>query len=92
MTPEQHAAKIRELEAPMAAAYLAEVRAVESEATVAEVERLLREGDSEGLVAYLSLYVAVPNSLIPHSSPFLFDCLSIYLARIYSLRDSLIAP
>lgn len=55
MTPEQHAAKIRELEAPMAAAYLAEVRAVESEATVAEVERLLREGDSEGLVAYLSL-------------------------------------
>lgn len=55
MTPEQHAAKIRELEAPMAAAYMAEVRAVESEATVAEVERLLREGDSEGLVAYLSL-------------------------------------
>lgn len=55
MTPEQHAAKIRELEAPMAAAYLAEVRAVESEATVAEVERLLRDGDSEGLVAYLSL-------------------------------------
>lgn len=55
MTPEQHAAKIRELEAPMAAAYLAEVRAVESDATVAEVERLLREGDSEGLVAYLSL-------------------------------------
>lgn len=55
MTPEQHAAKIRELEAPMAAAYLAEVRAVESEATVAEVERLLREGDSEGLVTYLSL-------------------------------------
>lgn len=55
MTPEQHAAKIRELEAPMAAAYLAEVRAVESEATVAEVERLIREGDSEGLVAYLSL-------------------------------------
>ncbi|CAL1778344.1 portal protein [Acinetobacter phage vB_AbaS_Silvergun] len=55
MTPEQHAAKIRELEAPMAAAYLAEVRAVESEASVADVERLLREGDSEGLVAYLSL-------------------------------------
>lgn len=55
MTPEQHAAKIRELEAPMAAAYLAEVRAVESEATIAEVERLLREGDSEGLVTYLSL-------------------------------------
>lgn len=55
MNPEQHAAKIRELEAPMAAAYLAEVRAVESEATVAEVERLLRESDSEGLVAYLSL-------------------------------------
>lgn len=55
MTPEQHAAKIRELEAPMAAAYMAEVRAVESEATVAEVERLLREGDSEGLVTYLSL-------------------------------------
>lgn len=55
MTPEQHAANIRELEAPMATAYLAEVRAVESEATVAEVERLLREGDSEGLVTYLSL-------------------------------------
>lgn len=55
MTPEQHAAKIRELEAPMAAAYLAEVRAVESEATVAEVERLLREGDEDGLVAYLFL-------------------------------------
>lgn len=55
MTPEQHAAKIRELEAPMAAAYLGEVRAVESEATVAEVERLLRDGDSEGLVTYLSL-------------------------------------
>lgn len=55
MSPEQHAAKIRELESPMAAAYLAEVRAVESEATVAEVERLLRDGDSEGLVAYLSL-------------------------------------
>lgn len=55
MTPEQHAAKIRELEAPMAAAYLAEVRAVESAATVAEVERLLREGDSEGLVTYLSI-------------------------------------
>lgn len=55
MTPEQHAAKIRELEKPMAAAYLAEVRAVEGEATVTEVERLLREGDSEGLAAYLSL-------------------------------------
>jgi len=55
MTPEQHAAKIRTLEAPMAAAYLAEVRAVEGEATLADVERLLREGDSEGLVAYLSL-------------------------------------
>lgn len=55
MTPEQHAAKIRELEKPMAAAYLAEVRAVDGEATVAEVERLLREGDSEGLVSYLSL-------------------------------------
>lgn len=55
MTPEQHAAKIRELEAPMAAAYLAEVRAVESEATVAEVERLLREGDEDSLVAYLFL-------------------------------------
>lgn len=55
MTPEQHAAKIRELEKPMAAAYLAEVRAVDGEATVAEVERLLKEGDSEGLVAYLSL-------------------------------------
>lgn len=55
MTPEQHAAKIRELEAPMAAAYLAEVRAVESEATVAEVERLLRDGDEDSLVAYLFL-------------------------------------
>lgn len=55
MTPEQHAAKIRELEAPMAAAYLAEVRAVESEATLAEVERLLREGDDDSLVAYLML-------------------------------------
>lgn len=55
MTPEQHAAKIRQLEAPMAAAYLAEVRAVESEATVAEVERLLREGDEDSLVAYLFL-------------------------------------
>lgn len=55
MTPEQHAAKIRELEAPMAAAYLAEVRAVESEATVAEVERLLAAGDRPGLIQYLSL-------------------------------------
>lgn len=55
MTPEQHAAKIRELEKPMAAAYLAEVRAVEGEATVAEVERLLREEDDDGLVAYLLL-------------------------------------
>lgn len=55
MTPEQHAAKIRELEAPMAAAYLAEVRAVESAATVAEVERLIAEDDRDGLVALLSL-------------------------------------
>lgn len=55
MTPEQHAAKIRELEAPMAAAYLAEVRAVESEATIAEVERLISEGDRDGLAVLLSL-------------------------------------
>lgn len=55
MTPEQHAAKIRELEAPMAAAYLAEVRAVESTATVAEVERLIAEDDRDGLAALLSL-------------------------------------
>lgn len=55
MTPEQHAAKIRELEAPMAAAYLAEVRAVESAATVAEVERLIAEDDRDGLAAMLSL-------------------------------------
>lgn len=55
MTPEQHAAKIRELEAPMAAAYLAEVRAVESAATVAEVERLIAEDDRDGLAALLSL-------------------------------------
>jgi len=55
MTPEQHAAKIRELEAPMAAAYLAEVRAVESAATVAEVERLISEDDRDGLVVLLSL-------------------------------------
>lgn len=55
MTPEQHAAKIRELEAPMAAAYLAEVRAVEGEATVAEVERLIAEDDRDGLAALLSL-------------------------------------
>lgn len=55
MTPEQHAAKIRELEAPMAAAYLAEVRAVESAATVAEVERLIAEDDRDGLVVLLSL-------------------------------------
>lgn len=55
MTPEQHAAKIRELEAPMAAAYLAEVRAVESAATVAEVERLIAEDDREGLAVLLSL-------------------------------------
>lgn len=55
MTPEQHAAKIRELEAPMAAAYLAEVRAVEGEATVAEVERLIAADDRDGLSALLSL-------------------------------------
>lgn len=55
MTPEQHAAKIRELEAPMAAAYLAEVRAVEGEATVAEVERLIAADDRDGLAALLSL-------------------------------------
>lgn len=55
MTPEQHAAKIRELEAPMAAAYLAEVRAVESEATVAEVERLIAEDDRDGLAVLLTL-------------------------------------
>lgn len=55
MTPEQHAAKIRELEAPMAAAYLAEIRAVESAATVAEVERLIAENDRDGLVVLLSL-------------------------------------
>lgn len=55
MTPEQHAAKIRELEAPMAAAYLAEVRAVESAATVAEVERLIAEDDRDGLDTLLSL-------------------------------------
>lgn len=55
MTPEQHAAKIRELEAPMAAAYLAEVRAVEGEATVAEVERLIAEDDRDGLAVLLSL-------------------------------------
>ncbi len=55
MTPEQHAAKIRELEAPMAAAYLAEVRAVESAATVAEVERLIATDDRDGLAALLSL-------------------------------------
>lgn len=55
MTPEQHAAKIRELEAPMAAAYLAEVRAVESAATVAEVERLIAEDDRDGLTVLLSL-------------------------------------
>lgn len=55
MTPEQHAAKIRELEAPMAAAYLAEVRAVESAATVAEVERLIAEDDRRGLHLLLTL-------------------------------------
>lgn len=55
MTPEQHAAKIRELEAPMAAAYLAEVRAVEGEATVAEVERLIAADDRDGLFVLLSL-------------------------------------
>lgn len=55
MTPEQHAAKIRELEAPMASAYLAEVRAVESAATVAEVERLITEDDRDGLAVLLSL-------------------------------------
>lgn len=55
MTPEQHAAKIRELEAPMAAAYLAEVLAVEGEATVAEVERLIAADDRDGLAALLSL-------------------------------------
>jgi len=55
MTTEQHAAKIRELEAPMAAAYLAEVRAVESAATVAEVERLIAEDDRDGLAVLLSL-------------------------------------
>lgn len=55
MTPEQHAAKIRELEAPMAAAYLVEVRAVESAATVAEVERLIAEDDRDGLAVLLSL-------------------------------------
>lgn len=55
MTPEQHAAKIRELEAPMAAAYLSEVRAVESAATVAEVERLIAEDDRDGLAVLLSL-------------------------------------
>ena len=55
MTPDQHAAKIRELEAPMAAAYLAEVRAVEGEATVAEVERLIAADDRDGLAALLSL-------------------------------------
>lgn len=55
MTPEQHADKIRELEAPMAAAYLAEVRAVESAATVAEVERLIAEDDRDGLAVLLSL-------------------------------------
>lgn len=55
MTPEQHAAKIRELEAPMAAAYLAEVRAVESAATVAEVERLIADDDRDGLAVLLSL-------------------------------------
>lgn len=55
MTPEQHAAKIRELEAPMAAAYLAEVRAVEGEATVAEVERLIAADDRDGLAVLLSL-------------------------------------
>lgn len=49
MTPEQHAAKIRELEKPMADAYLAEVRAVESSATVAEVERLIADDDRRGL-------------------------------------------
>lgn len=55
MTPEQHAAVIRSLEKPMADAYLAEVRAVESMATVAEVERLIAEDDREGLVGLLSL-------------------------------------
>lgn len=55
MTTEQHAAKIRELEAPMAAAYLAEVRAVESAATVAEVERLIAEDDRDSLAVLLSL-------------------------------------
>lgn len=55
MTPEQHAAVIRSLEGPMAEAYLAEVRAVESMATVAEIERLIAEDDREGLVALLTL-------------------------------------
>lgn len=55
MTPEQHAAKIRELEKPMADAYMAEVRAVESAATVAEVERLIAADDRNGLHALLSL-------------------------------------
>lgn len=55
MTPEQHAAKIRELEAPMAASYMAEVRAVESAVTVAEVERLIAEDDRDGLAVLLSL-------------------------------------
>lgn len=55
MTPEQHAAVIRSLEKPMADAYLAEVRAVESVATVAEVERLIAEDDRDGLHALLTL-------------------------------------
>lgn len=55
MTPVQHAAIIRTLEKPMADAYLAEVRAVESQATLAEVERLLRENDGDGLYALLTL-------------------------------------
>lgn len=55
MTPEQHAAKIRELEKPMADAYMAEVRAVESAATVAEVERLIAEDDRRGLHLLLTL-------------------------------------
>ena len=55
MTPEQHAAKIRELEKPMSEAYLADIRASESAMTIAEVERLLERSDREELVTLFSL-------------------------------------
>lgn len=55
MTPEQHAAIIRTLEKPMADAYLADVRAANGDATVAEIERFLERGDNSGIVALLSV-------------------------------------